>query len=172
LLYCIVKNIYFRLIVEKNLYFALAHSSLVYCIEIYGRANHSVLNPLKVKCNCLLRLLQDKPKMYNTKDLYSNYNTLTVHLLFKLSVLKLMHRFIYNRHVLPKVIAELFSSNNDIHAYNTRFRHEFNLQSSCCVKSLSYIGPSLWLKLPRDVTTCFNINTFSKLCKNKLFDEI
>jgi len=148
----------------------LAYSSLVYCVEIYGRAKQSVLHALKVKC--LLRLLQDKPRMFSTKLLYSNYNTLPVNLLYKLYVLKLMHRFVYSRDELPIAITDLFSANNDIHSYNTRHKHEFNLNSNICVNSLSFIGPSLWLKLPRNLTECSSLTVFIKLCKNTLLDDV
>ena len=82
---------------RKQLYFSLIYSSLIYCIEIYGNAKRKFLNPLIIKCNSLLRIIQDKSRFDHIKDLYVTYNTLPVHLLYKLFVLKLMHRFIYCR---------------------------------------------------------------------------
>ena len=83
---------------KRNIYFALAYSHLIYCIEIYGKAKVSVLNPLVTKCNALLRILQNKPRLSSTKDLYTSYNTLPIHFLYKLAILNFMHRIIYNPH--------------------------------------------------------------------------
>ena len=88
---------------RRKLYFSLIYSSLIYCIEIYGSAKRKLLNPLIIKCNSLLRIIQDKTRFDHVKDLYINYNTLPVHLLYKLFILKLMHRFIYCRQSLPTV---------------------------------------------------------------------
>jgi len=107
---------------RRKLYFALVYSSLVYCIEIYGTAKRKWLNPLIIKCNSLLRILQDKTRFDHVRDLYITYNTLPVHLLYKLFLLKLMHQFIYSRQSLPIVISKLFCSNNDVHSFNTRLK--------------------------------------------------
>ena len=104
------------------------YSSLIYCIEIiYGNAKSKYLNPLIIKCNNLLRIIQDRTRFDHVRDLYITYNTLPVHLLYKLFLLKLMHRFIYCRQSLPDVISMLFCSNVDVHSYNTRFKYHFNL---------------------------------------------
>jgi len=112
---------------RKKLYFSLIYSSLIYCIEIYGNSKIKNLNPLIIKCNSLLRIIQEKTRFDHVKDLYLDYNTLPVHLLYKLFLLKLMHRFIYNRQSLPIVISNLFCTNDNVHTFNTRFKHQFNL---------------------------------------------
>ena len=93
---------------RKKIYFALVYSSLIYCIEVYGRAKKSVINPLFIKCN-LLRILQEKPRSYSVKELYKQYNTLPVNLLYKLFILKLMYRVVYCKDYLPEVIIKLFA---------------------------------------------------------------
>ena len=156
---------------RKKIYFALVYSSLIYCIEAYGRANLCVINPLIVKCNSLLRVLQDKPRTYSVKELYRYYDTLPVNLLYKLFTLKLMYRVVHYKNSLPTVIVNLFAINNDVHSYNTRSRHEFNLQSNSCVKSISFIGPSMWFKLPKIYRECTSVINFVQRCKVFLFDE-
>src|ERR1700759_151394 len=157
---------------RKNIYFALVYSSLIYCIEVYGRARQSVLNPLIVKCNTLLRILQDKPRSYSVKELYRNYDTLPVNLLYKLFILKLMYRVVYCRFLLPSVIVNLFSINDDFHCYNTRSRHEFNIQANSCANSISYIGPSMWFKLPRSNRELSSLSSFLHHCKLQLLGEL
>ena len=131
----------------------------------------SALHPLIIKCN-FLRLLQNKPRMSNVKELYLAYNTLPVHLLHKLSVLKLMHTVIYHSNSLPSVFRNLFVTNSDIHSYNTRFSHNFNVQLSQCKSSINVFGPSFWCKLPSNARDCPNYSEFSKICKDVLVKEI
>lgn len=157
---------------RKKLYFSLIYSSLIYCIEIYGNAKRKWLNPLMVKCNSLLRIIQDKTRFDHVKDLYLTYNTLPVHLLYKLFLLKLMHRFIYSRQSLPIVISQLFCSSDDVHSYNTRFKHQFNLNYVNSSTSISYVGPSMWLKLPKEIKECSSLTSFIRLCKSSLALEI
>ena len=156
---------------RKNIYFALVYSSLIYCIEVYGKARKSVLNPLIVKCNLLLRILQDKPRTHNVKELYKQYDTLPVNLLYKLFILKLMYRVVYCRSCLPNVISNLFIINDNIHSHNTRSRHEFNIQANSCVNSISFIGPSLWFKLPRINREYSSVLEFVSECKIYLLNE-
>lgn len=157
---------------RKNLYFSLIYSSLIYCIEVYGNAKRKLLNPLIIKCNSLLRIIQDKSRFDHVRDLYIAYNTLPVHLLHKLYLLKLMHRFIYSRQCLPVVISKLFCSNNDVHSYNTRLKHHFNLNYVTNFNSISLIGPSIWAKLPNSIKDCPSLSGFLHLCKASLSLEI
>ena len=83
-----------------------------------------------------------------------------------------MHRFIYYRQSLPAVISKLFCSNDDVHNYNTRFKHQFNLNYVCKSNSISFVGPSMWLKLPRDIKECPSPSGFVRLCKSSLSMEI
>ena len=157
---------------RKELYFSLIYSSLIYCIDIYGNAKHKFLNPLMVKCNSLLRIIQDKTRFDHVKDLYIAYNTLPVHLLYKLFLLKMVHRFIYCRHSLPIVISKLFCSNDDVHSFNTRFKHQFNLNYTKNSNSISFIGPSMWLKLPKEIKECSSLSGFIRLFKYSLALEM
>jgi hypothetical protein len=156
---------------RKTVFFALAHSSLTYCIEIYAKASKSVLNPLITKCNCLLRLLQNKPRMSKVVELYREYNTLPIHLLYKYYVLKLMHSLIYNRESLPFSLTNYFVSNNDVHSHSTRSSFQFNLQRSSCSSSIAFIGPSMWIKLPLSLKTCSSQFLFLKKYKSNLLEE-
>jgi len=156
---------------RRNIYYSLAYSSLIYCIEVYGAARQSVLNPLIVKCNLLLRVLQDQPRCYSVKELYNHYQTLPVNLLYKLFILKLMYRVLYCTSLLPNVVSELFKLNSNIHTHNTRSKHEFNIQANACVYSISFIGPSMWFKIPKVIRECSSVSIFIRKCKIYLLDE-
>src|SRR6267154_1451177 len=61
---------------KKNIYFALIHSSIIYCIEAEGNVTKSKFRPLIIKCNRLLRLLQSKPRRTPLHDLYFAFSIL------------------------------------------------------------------------------------------------
>ena len=159
---------------RQNLFFSLIYSLLVYCVEIYGCAKSKFLRPLIIKCNVVLRILQDKPRTYHVKDLYLNYNTLPVDLLHKFFILKLMHRFVYNRQDLPDAISNLFTANNDVHNYNTRSKYHFNLSNVTVFKSnmISFSGPCLWSKLPLQIRSIPSVHIFNSQCKHELQKEL
>ena len=156
---------------RKNLYFALIYSALLYGIEVYGKATKCLLNPLLIKCNFLLRLLQNKPRLTNTKSLYSSYDTLPMNLLYKFYIYKLMHSITYNINSVPLVIRNLFDKNNSIHSHFTRSSQLFHVHGSISPEAINFIGPSLWFKLPNDLRECTNSSKFLKLCKQFLNGE-
>jgi hypothetical protein len=153
---------------KKNIYYALAHSSITYGVEVYGNAKGNVLKPLIVKCNRLLRLLQDKDKFYRSANLYLNYNTLPVDKLYKLSILKIMFHAVHNTSKLPIVLFKLFKLNVSVHNHNTRMKTDLNLRSNISTKSISFIGPSLWYKLPVNIKNCCHLKEFINKCKTFL----
>ena len=153
------------------MYFALIHSALLYGIEVYGNAKKCLLNPLLTKCNFLLRILQNKPRLTNSKSLYANYNTLPIHSLYKFCILKLMHSIIHNCDSIPTVIKDLFTFNNAIHSHYTRTSNLFHVQGSISLEAINYIGPYFWFKLPSYIRNCPNISIFLNLCKNYLNEE-
>ena len=150
---------------RRNIYFALAYSSIVYGIEIYGNTTMAILKPLITKCNNLLRTLQDKSRRCDTYNLYSEYNTLPINLLYKLFILKLMHTYTFDRSSLPTAIRDMFLSNHDVHSHNTRLRHAPHIMSAFSSSSVSFIGPSFWSKLNKDIRECINQKYFIKMCK-------
>ena len=133
---------------KKNIYFALIHSILIYCIEAYGNVSNSKLNPLSVKCNRLLRLLQCKPRCTPLRDLYSNFNILPINLLFNFHTLKFIHKCFYNNSFLPVIVRTWFIRGNTLHSHNTRHCNSFIINSNCNPKSLLFYGPSLWANIP------------------------
>ena len=76
-----------------------------------------------------------------------------------------MHRIIYSPHNTPVAITNLFHTNSSIHQHNTRHKHEFHIHSSVCKSSLSFLGPSLWIKLPTVLKACVNYKEFQKNTK-------
>ena len=83
-----------------------------------------------------------------------------------------MHRVIYFSHSLPIAISILFCSNDDVHTHHTRFKHQFHLNYVGYSNSLSFNGPSMWIKLPNNIKECQSLSAFVRLGKSFLFREI
>ena len=97
--------------VKRMIYFAFIHSHILYGIEIYGNTHQNYLNKLVTLNNKLLRILQTKPFMSHTADLYKSYNTLQIPLLFRFQLLSLVHKSYPHSNKLPDSFTNYFIKN-------------------------------------------------------------
>ncbi len=133
---------------RKDIYFALIHSTLIYCIESYGNVSKSASHQILIKNNRLLRLLQFKSRRTPLKELYSSFNTLPIHLLYEYYSMKLVHKCLYDSPCIPSVVRGWFTRGSSIHDHNTRQSSSFALISLFNPNSIQFLGPSNWSKLP------------------------
>jgi len=104
------------------------------------------------KCNLLLKLLLNKPRKSHTIEIYLEYNTLPLN--------------------VPQVIVNLFNPNSNIHDHNTRSKHDPHLNSNLNSKSLSFLGPSMWGKLPLKLRAIPSLNAFLSQYKSFLQQKL
>ena len=96
-----------------------------YGIEIYGNTNANHLSKLMVLNNKLLRILQHKPLISPTSELFRVYRTLPLNLLHNFQLLIFMHNFVHHRYKLPSIFSTYVDDNETIHHYNTRHKMIF-----------------------------------------------
>ena len=111
---------YIPLTHRKKLFVSLVHSRIQYCIEVYGNATWSVLQPVHVACNRVLRTLQGLSRFSNVKDMYIAYDVLPVHLLHRFCTAKLIYKCLHSNIAMPTVISAMFNLNHASHSYPTR----------------------------------------------------
>lgn len=151
-------------ICRKNLYFSLIYSRFIYGLEVYGVANKSVLNPLSISCNRILRALQEKPRRYSVSLLYSNFDTLCVQDIFKFLLLTLVYKSNNMISSLPSVVSSMFVLNSSVHQHDTRSRslihrsHNFSTSSG----SIVFFASSLWNILPSCIRKSESLFSFKK----------
>ena len=121
-----------------------------------------------MKCNRLLRLLQLKPRRTPIHELYSAFNTLPFHLLFQFHIAKFMHNCLYNSSQVPVAIRSWFQRGTSLHAYFTRHCNRFIINSNCNPRSIFFLGPSLWAKLPIHLQNDPSHTSFLRHCKDYL----
>lgn len=157
---------------KRNIYFALAYSNIIYCIEVYANVTNTTLNPLIVKCNRLLRLLQHQPRRTSLFNLYSTYNTLPINLLFEYFTIKFIHMCLWECSRVPTFVQDWFDRGSNLHTHNTRHKDQFQLQLKYCPQSISYYGPSMWAKLPSNLKNITSLPYFLKNLKLNLINRL
>jgi hypothetical protein len=93
-LYCLnrIKN-FVSATALKMLYFSMVHSHLSYCINVYGCANTTALNSLRLKQKAAVRIVCNAGYRDHTAPLFKQLGILPLNELIKYSNLKFMHNF-------------------------------------------------------------------------------
>ena len=119
--------------------------------------------------NKLLRILQDAPRNAPVSDLYKNFNTLTIPDLHIFQILVLIHKFFYDKEMLPLIFTSYFNENFRFHNYyDTRNRDNLHLvrcNTSYGSKSVKYKGSNLWSQLPNELKLITSLNSFKSKLK-------
>ena len=93
------------------LYYAMVHSHINYCINIYSCANTTTLNKLRIKQKEAIRIISNAGYRDHSAPLFLQSKILPLDHLIKYSSLKFMHSFHYN--LLPFSFTEMWIKNRD-----------------------------------------------------------
>jgi hypothetical protein len=93
----------------KMLYFAMVHSHIVYCLNVYSCANVTTLKPLKLKQKEAIRIIGNVGYRDHTGPLFKRLAILPLDELIKYAQLKFMHNFHHKK--LPISFNETWVSN-------------------------------------------------------------
>ena len=93
----------------KMLYFSMVHSHITYCLTVYGCANITTLNKLKLKQKEAIRIISNAGFRDHTNRLFKQKGILPLEDLIKFSILKFMHKFKHGK--LPFSFNETWVSN-------------------------------------------------------------
>ena len=141
---------YVPIAVLKMLYYSFVYCHLQYCIMSKGTANNSVLQPLNVLHNIILRIMTCGNYRCHVTPSYKNLNALKLNDIYRLELAKFMHKLHHG--ALPKIFENFFKNLSYIHSYRTRFadNQNFLLQRVCRnsgKKCISYGGAALWKEI-------------------------
>jgi hypothetical protein len=89
----------------------MVHSHLSYCINIYGSANETSLNRLKLKQKAAIRIVCNAGHRDHTNPLFKCLGILPLNELIKYSYLKCMHNFWHKK--LPLSFHDMWTTNRD-----------------------------------------------------------
>ena len=111
----------------KNLYYSTVYPKLLYGIELYANTCKSYLNDVMILNNKVLRVLQCKQLNTNTIELYTNFKSLPINLLFLHQALLFTFKFVHCRDGLPCIFKQFLNINASVHNYYTRTRNDFHI---------------------------------------------
>jgi hypothetical protein len=95
----------------KMLYFAMVHSHIVYCINVFSCANITTLSPLKIKQKEAIRIVCNAGYRDHTGPLFKRLGILPLDDLIKYSQLKFMHDYFHRK--LPLSFNETWIQNRN-----------------------------------------------------------
>ena len=89
-------------------------------IKFYANTCSTYLDKLIKLNNKLLRILQNRPLLVPTRELYLKDNTLPINELHEQQLLIFVHKFVFNPELLPPVFIRnnYFVFNDQVHHYN------------------------------------------------------
>ena len=158
----------------KDIYFAIIHSKINYGIELYANALPNYLERLMLLNNKILRILQKKIFRSHRADLYLDYYTLPINLLFNYNILSLTHKIIYNKQLLPTSFQNYMIPNKNIHGHDTRAKNRLHVSQVCTTfgsRAIDALGANLWNILPLNISSISTYNNFRKAVKDFFLSE-
>ena len=145
---------------------------LIYGILAWGSTNNSMLHPLQVLQNRLIRIISRVKKSDHcaNNSLYHNLNILKVKDIYHLEMAKFTT--LYHNSKLPKLYNQYFKPVNSVHNYYTRNASRKNYQlysihSNTAKKALHFGGAKIWNNLHQEWKD-FSYCTFKKTIKCNL----
>ena len=106
-----------------TLYYSLIYPHFIYCIEVWGHAGKSYLNPVNKLLKRAARIISGSSRLSSTVPLLSNLRLLDLSGMFIYFVQLFMYK--YHHGELPYIFNGFFVLNRDVHMYNTRNRDNF-----------------------------------------------
>ncbi|KAJ8026260.1 RNA-directed DNA polymerase from mobile element jockey [Holothuria leucospilota] len=155
-----------------HIYYAFVFSKLRYAVEIYGTAKASILRPVQVLQNKLLKLLTGKPRHHPTKLLYHEYNLFMLCDIHFYCMCQIIYRYCNN--MLPNSISSaIFPLCNSVHnrptSVSTRNKdlfivsHHNTPHGRLLLNNYCY---RLWQDIPPDVKLSKSLNIFQNRLKH------
>ena len=146
----------------KLLYHSLVHSHLTYGTALWGSAYQYRLHKLEITQKKCMRHICDVPYNTHTNPLFKKLCIPRLKDIYKIQLCKFMYSYTHGK--LPTPLLAIFSTNADVHNYNTRQRfdpHVVDRKSDKLSKTLIHQGPKLWLEIPPNIRTAKSLHSFS-----------
>jgi len=128
----------------RLIYFSLFHSHLQYCIIDWGRAYETVIRPVQVLQNRIVKYMTFSNRTLSASNIFKLLKILKVSDLYQLNLEKFMYK--YNADILLSSFDNFFSKLYNIYDHGTRQQvsgnfHHKRVRSDYGKKMLQYVGP-------------------------------
>ena len=152
----------------KSVYYATLHSRIKYGIALYGAADKTVIEPLQILQNKLLRVLTKKGPRYSTNLIHNEMELLKISDIYETEVLSFVYNCVHKN--VPDALGNYFTIMSDIHNFNTRNKNHM-LRDPCLKSKIGRLsvkqrGVQLWNKLEKAIKSADNPKAFRKKIKD------
>ena len=158
-----------------RVYYTLIYPNLLYGITCWGGCSKTVLQPLQIIHNRILRCINKlRMREIHVTELYILSNLLKITDIYILEICKLMYKYKHN--LLPNIFTNMFIKINCIHSHITRsaIKNDYYMQrKQKCVgqRTLQYRGAKIWNEIPNSIKSSYHIHGFTKLLKSHLIEK-
>ncbi len=152
----------------RNLYYTFVYPYIIYCVEVWGNACSSYLEPLILAQKQCIRVITFSHYTEHTDPLYEQLNILCFKKLVIHRIALLMHKCSYGR--IPRPIVKLFVKNNEYHDHFTRSSNSLHTslgKYESTYKTFRFCATKIWnsISLHLDVNVSYTVfKHSSKLC--------
>ena len=163
----------------KTLYMTLIYPYFNYCNIIWGAADPTAIEPLKLLQKKVIRIISRAKYLDNTEPLFISMKLLNLIELYKLNCILFIYKCQYSNlfnHFKNRMLRGV-----DIHEHNTRLKLKFRLPDNTLKRvrqSFFYKGIEYWNMLSTDIVIYkhhvqFKVNllSFKRLIKSKLISK-
>ena len=154
------------------LYHALVYPHLLYGILTWGSTNDTIIHPLQVLQNRLIRIIchVKRNEHVTNNSLFQKLKILKIKDIYHLELAKFMYQ--YHNSKLPKVFDKYFTCANTVHKHDTRSASLSNyylhsIITNSARRALSFSGAQVWNGLNLEWRD-FSYHKFKKSVKNLL----
>ena len=152
-----------------KLYNAFILPYYIYCVEIWGNALSTVIDPLIKLQKKIIRVITNSHYLAHTYDLFLANNILPFNTLVQYRIGLIM--FKCNFELVPNSLKQMFVSNNSIHAHNTRHRnciHTFRGNNEFAYRTFTFQSVYLWNIILANVSIDVSFLRFKHILKHFL----
>ena len=150
-----------------NLYYSYIYPYLIYCIEIWGCAAKSHMNPLYLTQKKIIRIITFSHYISHTQPLFQDLSILPLEKLVLYRIALIMYKM--PNSLIPKTMSDLYIANKDIHSYDTRYKNLFRIPKGTI--NYTSLSARLWNILNMKIDVHVPLSQFKSSVVNYLVNN-
>ena len=157
----------------KMVYYSVVYSHLEYCINSWGSASETTLNPLKIILERSIRIITGSKYRAHTEPLFHQLQCLKLNGIYKLEMAKLMYKI--NDNIISPTKANNFQLISQCHDHGTRLRNNRNyclprVRTKLGQNMTIFSGTKIWNDINKQLKES-SFRTFKKSFKTQLISK-
>ena len=156
----------------RNLYNSLMLPYLTYCTTAWAGGSPNRLKPIFLLQKRLIRIIAGVHYLAHSSPLFKSLNLLSIYDIYRHQLATLMYR--HQSGLLPSIFKNFFTTNSDLHQYNTRKKHDYRSALSrigARSSSVRITGPKLWNSIDPSVRSALSLSSFKYTFKSLLISQ-